>query len=169
MSIRLLSSSVDVTICHYHTLSFTQLSLPHLCYCICVDSLPTPSFLPSFISVFSLKILIFTLIKPCQIEVLKWLVCLFVIQDENNKITDVISFYTLPSTVMHHPVHKQLKAAYSFYNAATKTPILDLIQDGLILAKMVCQLNRSVNWSTTTDIQLETILTQMITEHTNYL
>lgn len=49
----------------------------------------------------------------------------------------MISFYTLPSTVMHHPIHKQLKAAYSFYNVSEKTPLVDLMQDALILAKQV--------------------------------
>ena len=49
----------------------------------------------------------------------------------------MISFYTLPSTVMHHPTHKQLKAAYSFYNVSEKTPLVDLMQDALILAKQV--------------------------------
>ena len=49
----------------------------------------------------------------------------------------MISFYTLPSTVMHHPAHKQLKAAYSFYNVSEKTPLVDLMQDALILAKQV--------------------------------
>ena len=52
-------------------------------------------------------------------------------------MTDMISFYTLPSTVMHHPTHKQLKAAYSFYNVSEKTPLVDLMQDALILAKQV--------------------------------
>ncbi|CAG0890664.1 unnamed protein product [Darwinula stevensoni] len=55
--------------------------------------------------------------------------------ETQGKITDFASFYTLPSTVMHHPTHKQLKAAYSFYNASTKTPWVDLIQDALITAK----------------------------------
>lgn len=59
----------------------------------------------------------------------------FVIKDKEGKVTDMISFYTLPSTVMHHPVHKQLKAAYSFYNVSQKTPLIDLMQDALILAK----------------------------------
>ena len=49
----------------------------------------------------------------------------------------MISFYTLPSTVMHHPTHKQLKAAYSFYNVSEKTPLVDLMRDALILAKQV--------------------------------
>ena len=58
-------------------------------------------------------------------------------QDEEGQVTDMISFYTLPSTVMHHAVHKQLKAAYSFYNVCHKTPLIDLMQDALILAKQV--------------------------------
>lgn len=38
---------------------------------------------------------------------------------------------------MHHPVHKSLKAAYSFYNIHTETPLLDLMNDALIIAKVV--------------------------------
>uniref|UniRef100_H3DLY1 Glycylpeptide N-tetradecanoyltransferase n=1 Tax=Tetraodon nigroviridis TaxID=99883 RepID=H3DLY1_TETNG len=51
-------------------------------------------------------------------------------------LTDFASFYTLPSTVMHHPLHRSLKAAYSFYNVHTQTPLLDLMNDALILAKL---------------------------------
>eukprot|EP00794_Sanderia_malayensis_P003442 gene3442-3937_t len=59
----------------------------------------------------------------------------YVVEDGNGEITDMVSFYTLPSTVMHHPSHKFLKAAYSFYNVSTKTPLCDLMNDALILAK----------------------------------
>lgn len=59
----------------------------------------------------------------------------FVVETESGEITDLVSYYALPSTVMHHPVHKQIKAAYSFYNVATKTPLQDLIYDALISAK----------------------------------
>ncbi|CAG5120226.1 unnamed protein product [Candidula unifasciata] len=55
--------------------------------------------------------------------------------ESNGKLTDFVSFYSLPSTIMHHPVHKSLRAAYSFYNASTKTPWVDLMQDTLIVAK----------------------------------
>lgn len=55
--------------------------------------------------------------------------------DNNGTMTDFVSFYTLPSTVMHHPTHKSLKAAYSFYNVSTKTPFVELLQDGLTVAK----------------------------------
>jgi len=54
---------------------------------------------------------------------------------EGGGITDFLSFYCLPSTVMNHPVHKHIKAAYSFYNVSTKTPWMDLMADALILAK----------------------------------
>lgn len=50
-------------------------------------------------------------------------------------ITDMVSYYTLPSTVMHHPVHKNLKAAYSFYNVSKSTPWISLMNDALISAK----------------------------------
>lgn len=38
---------------------------------------------------------------------------------------------------MHHPVHKILKAAYSFYNVSMKTPWIDLMNDALISAKQL--------------------------------
>eukprot|EP00038_Savillea_parva_P008146 m.175036 g.175036 ORF g.175036 m.175036 type:complete len:510 (+) comp13918_c0_seq1:68-1597(+) len=60
----------------------------------------------------------------------------FVVEDpETHEITDMISYYTLPSTIVHHPEHKLLKAAYSFYNVPGKTDITQLMQDALTLAK----------------------------------
>ncbi|XP_026282999.1 glycylpeptide N-tetradecanoyltransferase 1 [Frankliniella occidentalis] len=55
--------------------------------------------------------------------------------DNGRELTDFVSFYTLPSTVMHHPVHKTLKAAYSFYNVSNKTGWIDLMNDALIAAR----------------------------------
>ncbi len=43
---------------------------------------------------------------------------------------------------MNHPVHRSLKAAYSFYNVHTTTTLLDLMGDALILAKSVSQWKR---------------------------
>nr|XP_025871919.1 glycylpeptide N-tetradecanoyltransferase 2 isoform X3 [Vulpes vulpes]XP_055187614.1 glycylpeptide N-tetradecanoyltransferase 2 isoform X3 [Nyctereutes procyonoides] len=60
----------------------------------------------------------------------------FVVENSSGKLTDFLSFYTLPSTVIHHPAHKSLKAAYSFYNIHTETPLLDLMSDALIIAKL---------------------------------
>lgn len=59
----------------------------------------------------------------------------FIVENSEGKITDLVSYYALPSTVMHHPVHRQIKAAYSFYNIATATPLNDLMFDGLVSAK----------------------------------
>lgn len=33
-------------------------------------------------------------------------------------ITDMVSFYTLPSSVLGHPEHKEIRAAYMFYTGA---------------------------------------------------
>lgn len=57
------------------------------------------------------------------------------IVENNGRITDFVSYYTLPSTVMHHPIHRSIKAAYSFYAAYTTTNIVSLMQDALISAK----------------------------------
>jgi glycylpeptide N-tetradecanoyltransferase len=50
-------------------------------------------------------------------------------------VTDFISFYNLPSSVVNHPIHKTLKASYSFYNVSNQIPLKDLYYDALIIAK----------------------------------
>ncbi|VDK58225.1 unnamed protein product [Gongylonema pulchrum] len=47
----------------------------------------------------------------------------------------MISFYSLPSSVMHHPLYKSIQAAYSFYNVATSIPLKQLMNDALIIAR----------------------------------
>lgn len=37
---------------------------------------------------------------------------------KDGKITDFVSFYNLPSTVLHNPLHSHIKAAYSYYHVA---------------------------------------------------
>lgn len=61
----------------------------------------------------------------------------YVVEDpfSPGKLTDFISFYTLPSTVMNHPQHDSIKAAYSFYNVSTATSWTDLMGDALVLAR----------------------------------
>ncbi|KAK8956052.1 Glycylpeptide N-tetradecanoyltransferase 1 [Platanthera guangdongensis] len=54
---------------------------------------------------------------------------------ENHEITDFCSFYTLPSSILNNSNHSTLKAAYSFYNISTKTPLQQLMNDALIVAK----------------------------------
>jgi len=60
----------------------------------------------------------------------------FVVEDyKNKKLTDFISFYCLPSKVLKHVSHSEVKAAYSFYNIALTTPMSHLVKDVMILAK----------------------------------
>jgi len=60
----------------------------------------------------------------------------FVVEDPQTcELTDMISFYTLPSTILNNKEYNSMKAAYSFYNVATKTPLVKLMNDALILAK----------------------------------
>ncbi|KDO65147.1 hypothetical protein CISIN_1g046799mg, partial [Citrus sinensis] len=54
---------------------------------------------------------------------------------ETHEITDFCSFYTLPSSILGNPNYSTLKAAYSYYNVSTKTPLLQLMNDALIVAK----------------------------------
>ncbi|KAL2462450.1 Glycylpeptide N-tetradecanoyltransferase 1 [Forsythia ovata] len=54
---------------------------------------------------------------------------------ETHELTDFCSFYTLPSSILGSQSHSTLKAAYSYYNVSTKTPLLQLMNDALIVAK----------------------------------
>lgn len=63
-----------------------------------------------------------------------WVVYSFVVE-ENGIVTDMCSFYSLPSTICGHKQHSTLSAAYSFYNFSTKTPWKQLMTDALISAK----------------------------------
>ncbi|KAM1812974.1 hypothetical protein ACFX11_026848 [Malus domestica] len=54
---------------------------------------------------------------------------------ETHDITDFCSFYTLPSSILGNQTYSILKAAYSYYNVTTKTPLLQLMNDALIVAK----------------------------------
>ncbi|XP_010242274.1 PREDICTED: glycylpeptide N-tetradecanoyltransferase 1-like [Nelumbo nucifera] len=54
---------------------------------------------------------------------------------ETHEITDFCSFYTLPSSILGNQNYSTLKAAYSYYNVATQTPLLQLMNDALIVAK----------------------------------
>lgn len=63
----------------------------------------------------------------------------FVVEDPtSHEILGFSSFYSLPSTVMHHPTYKSIKAAYSFYNVGSeKVTLKELMQDALVTAKNV--------------------------------
>lgn len=52
-----------------------------------------------------------------------------------NTITDFVSFYNLPSSVLNNPKYTHIKAAYSYYHVATSVSLKQLLSDALILAK----------------------------------
>ena len=66
----------------------------------------------------------------------------FVICDDSGNVTDLCSFYHLPSSIIKHEKYKTLNAAYSFYNIAKTVPLKELMNDCLTLAKLVS----SVGW-----------------------
>ena len=57
------------------------------------------------------------------------------IEDKDGKVTDMCSYYHLPSSVIGNDKHATLYAAYSFYNIATTVPLTELMDDCLTLAK----------------------------------
>lgn len=60
----------------------------------------------------------------------------YVVENPDTKqITDMISFYSLPSSIIGHERYNNLSAAYSFYNVSKGTPWKLLMKDALILAK----------------------------------
>eukprot|EP00457_Paulinella_chromatophora_P005326 gb/GEZN01005343.1/.p1 GENE.gb/GEZN01005343.1/~~gb/GEZN01005343.1/.p1 ORF type:complete len:482 (+),score=82.73 gb/GEZN01005343.1/:28-1473(+) len=68
----------------------------------------------------------------------KGVVDCFVVEDpETHQVTDMISFYHLPSSIIGNDKYEKLNAAYSFYNFSTKTPWEQLMGDALILAKQL--------------------------------
>jgi glycylpeptide N-tetradecanoyltransferase len=63
-------------------------------------------------------------------HILYWL-----LQSPTGEITDFISFYLLPSTIIGNATYNALYAAYSYYNVSTATPWKVLMNDALILAQ----------------------------------
>ncbi len=55
--------------------------------------------------------------------------------DKKKVITDFVSFYSLPSTVLRHDIIKEMKAAYIYYYVAQKVELSRLIKAALIFAK----------------------------------
>lgn len=58
-------------------------------------------------------------------------------QPGTGRITDLASFYTLPSSVLGHDTHKMIRAAYLFYYAYTSTTLTNLVYDLLCVAQQV--------------------------------
>lgn len=55
--------------------------------------------------------------------------------ETDKKVTDFFSFYSLPSSILKHPVHKTLRAAYGYYMAATVNSVKDIMECACIIAK----------------------------------
>ncbi len=54
----------------------------------------------------------------------------------NGKVTDMLSYYYLNSTIINHPKYNKLCAVYSFYNVAKTVSMTNLMHNSLILAKI---------------------------------
>lgn len=39
----------------------------------------------------------------------------YVVEGADGKLTDMVSYYTLPSNILGHPKYTELKAAYMYY------------------------------------------------------
>lgn len=59
----------------------------------------------------------------------------YVVEKDDGTLTDLVSFYSLPSSIIQHPIHSVLNAAYAFCTGAMTTSITDLMGDALVLAK----------------------------------
>lgn len=59
----------------------------------------------------------------------------YVVANEKGEVTDFVSFYLLPSTVLKHDKYDKLNSAYAYYTIPGANTIKDLYRDALILAK----------------------------------
>ncbi|KAM8836550.1 glycylpeptide N-tetradecanoyltransferase 1-like [Spinachia spinachia] len=59
----------------------------------------------------------------------------YVVEGAAGTVTDVVSFYSVSSRLLNHPVHTGLRAAHLLYVAGTGTDPADLMEDTLVLAK----------------------------------
>jgi len=68
---------------------------------------------------------------PRDKVIFSYVVC----DQDTNKITDFISYYSLPSTCLKSDKHKAVYAAFCYYIVPKKHTIKELMKDALILAK----------------------------------
>ena len=65
----------------------------------------------------------------------KHVIYYYVKTNDENKVTDFISFYCLPSSILQNENYKKLMAAYSFFNINTSLSVKEIMKCALILAK----------------------------------
>jgi glycylpeptide N-tetradecanoyltransferase len=58
----------------------------------------------------------------------------YVVEDEDKQITDFISFYSLPSSILEHPDYETLHCAYLYYYFTGKYDITELQRNVLVIA-----------------------------------
>lgn len=59
----------------------------------------------------------------------------YVRENSSGTVTDVVSFYSLPSSILNNEKYNLLKAAYSYWTVATTVPLHELMYDALIFAR----------------------------------
>merc|ERR1712032_679874 len=59
----------------------------------------------------------------------------YVRENAAGKVTDVCSFYSLPSSILGNDKYDRLNAAYSYWNVATSVSLDTLMYDALVFAK----------------------------------
>ena len=97
------------------------------------DAEQVTNLIMNYLSTFSVHF------KFTQDEIKYWLlpktdIIYSYVVENNNKITDFISFFCLSSTIFGQSKYKQLKVAYSYYNVATTVSLTELIHSALIIA-----------------------------------
>ena len=60
----------------------------------------------------------------------------------DGELTDLVSYYTLPSTILGNPQYDTLTAAFMYYTVAKGTDLLELMNDALVLAHAKCAPSR---------------------------
>ncbi len=109
---------------------------PNLRPMVDADVPAVQQLMTTYLSKFQLKVLF------SEDEIRHWLlprpgvIDSFVATSTENadEITDFVSFYHLPSSILNHE-NETLYAAYSYYNVATTVSLEQLLKDALILAK----------------------------------
>jgi glycylpeptide N-tetradecanoyltransferase len=57
----------------------------------------------------------------------------YVVESPAGVITDLVSFYNLPSSILGHPEHTELKAAYMYYTGMKTVTGYGHISKGILL------------------------------------
>ena len=59
-----------------------------------------------------------------------------VVENDEGEITDFISYYSLPSTVLKSSDYDKINACFAYYNVATSVDMTELMRNAVILAQI---------------------------------